>query len=116
MSSELADEGENIFKAEGDIIVEISSVLTTTQGHKIQWLHKNEWKQAHSWAPCSGRKGVDTKRRLGKLVTSIHGGQSQTICKQFEGIPECDLKSGFYFVKNWSLFYIDKSLRYYRRC
>lgn len=36
MSSELADEGENIFKAEGDIIVEISSVLTTTQGHKIQ--------------------------------------------------------------------------------
>lgn len=36
MSSELADEGENIFKAEGDIIVEISSVLTTTQGRKIQ--------------------------------------------------------------------------------
>ena len=36
MSSELADEGENMFKAEGDIIVEINSVLTTTQGHKIQ--------------------------------------------------------------------------------
>ena len=42
MSSELAGEGENIFKAVGDIILASSSVLTSVRDQAMQRLDKND--------------------------------------------------------------------------
>ena len=55
MSSELAGEGENIFRAVGDIILAVGNVMTSMTHLTNQLLDKNEGKQHHSDSHKRGR-------------------------------------------------------------